>query len=169
MFSNVMDHMDRHAILKHFQHGFRKQHSCETQLINTMEELCKGLKDEQQIDALILDFSKAFDVVGHRRLLGKLDHYGVRGDTHQWIERWLTGRIQRVVVEGESSEDVPVRSGVPQGTVLGPLMFIIYINDIADGTDSSIRLFAHDPLLYRVVSSTRDNSKLQTDLHTMCR
>ena len=169
VFSNVMDHMDRHAILKHFQHGFRKQHSCETQLINTLEELCKGLKDEQQIDALILDFSKAFDVVGHRRLLGKLDHYGVRGDTHQWIESWLTGRIQRVVVEGESSEDVPVRSGVPQGTVLGPLMFIIYINDIADGTDSSIRLFADDALLYRVVSSTRDCSKLQYDLHTMCR
>ena len=169
VFTNVMDHLDRHAILKHFQHGFRKQHSCETQLVNTMEELCRGLRDEQQIDALILDFSKAFDVVGHRRLMGKLDHYGVRGDTHRWIQQWLTGRTQRVVVEGESSDAVPVRSGVPQGTVLGPLMFIIYINDIADGTDSSIRLFADDALLYRVVTNTRDCSKLQYDLHTMCR
>ena len=169
VFTNVMDHLDRHAILKHFQHGFRKQHSCETQLVNTMEELCRGLKDEQQIDALILDFSKAFDVVGHRRLMGKLEHYGVRGDTHRWIQQWLTGRSQRVVVEGESSDAVPVRSGVPQGTVLGPLMFIIYINDISDGTDSSIRLFADDALLYRVVTNTRDCSKLQYDLHTMCR
>ena len=169
IFSSVMDHLDRHKILKQFQHGFRKQHSTETQLINTLEDLAKGLKDKDQIDCLILDFSKAFDVVGHRRLLGKLSHYGVRGDTHRWIEHWLTGRSQKVVVEGEASDDVPVLSGVPQGTVLGPLMFIMYINDISDGTDSTVRLFADDALLYRVVNGTRDCSKLQWDLNQMCR
>ena len=169
VFSNVMDHADRHKILKQFQHGFRQQHSCETQLITTVDDLVRSLKDNQQVDMLILDFSKAFDVVGHRRLMGKLWHYGIRGDTHRWMQNWLTGRSQRVVVEGEASESVPVVSGVPQGTVLGPLMFIMYINDIADGTDSSVRLFADDALLYRVVDGTKSQSRLQWDLNQMSR
>ena len=164
-----MGHLDRHKILRQFQHGFRQQHSCETQLIGTVEDLARGLRDRQQVDMLILDFSKAFDVVGHRRLLAKLKHYGVSGETHNWIENWLTGRTQRVVVDGDSSEDAPVESGVPQGTVLGPLCFILYINDIADGTDSSVRLFADDALLYRVVNDDGDASRLQMDLDRMCR
>ena len=116
-----------HKILNDFQHGFRRQHSCETQLVTTIEDLAKGLDLRQQIDLLILDFSKAFDVVSHRLLLGKLEHYGVRGNTLGWVTDWLTDRTQRVVIDGECSEDAPVLSGVPQGTVLGPLMFILYI------------------------------------------
>ena len=169
MFRAIMDHADAHKILKHFQHGFRSQHSCETQLVNTIEDLAKGLNYHQQLDLIILDFSKAFDVVGHQRLLSKLDHYGIRGKTLLWLQDWLTGRTQRVVVDGESSDDAPVLSGVPQGTVLGPLMFILYINDISTETSSSIRLFADDSLLYRIVKGTQDASMLQWDLNQLCR
>ena len=116
-----------------------------------------------------MDFSKAFDVVSHRLLLGKLDHYGIRDQTLGWVTNWLTDRTQCVVVDGECSDDAPVLSGVPQGTVLGPLMFILYINDISDGTNCSIRLFADDCLLYRVVDSTRDAAALQWDLNQLCR
>ena len=123
VFTSIMDHVDKNKILNHFQHGFRKQHSCETQLVTTIEDLARGLQERQQIDLLILDFSKAFDVVSHRLLLGKLDYYGIRGNTLGWVTDWLTGRTQRVVIDGECSEDTPVLSGVPQGTVLGPLMF----------------------------------------------
>ena len=169
VFSSIMAHVDTHKILNHFQHGFRKQHSCETQLVNTVEDLARSLEERQQLDLLILDFSKAFDVVSHRLLLGKLDHYGIRGETLGWVTNWLTDRTQRVVVDGECSDDAPVLSGVPQGTVLGPLMFILYINDINDGTNCSIRLFADDCLLYRVVESTRDAAALQWDLRQLCR
>ena len=169
VFSSIMEHVDTHKILNHFQHGFRKQHSCETQLVNTVEDLARCLEERQQLDLLILDFSKAFDVVSHRLLLGKLDHYGIRDQTLGWVTNWLTDRTQRVVVDGECSDDAPVLSGVPQGTVLGPLMFILYINDISDGTNCSIRLFADDCLLYRVVDSTRDAAALQWDLNQLCR
>ena len=82
VFRAIMDHVDLHKILKNFQHGFRAQHSCETQLITTIEDLAKGLNDKQQLNLLILDFSKAFDVVGHQRLLRKLSHYGIGLSTH---------------------------------------------------------------------------------------
>ena len=163
-----MDHVDIHKILKDYQHGFRFRHSCETQLINTIEDLAKGLDNHQQMDLLILDFSKAFDTVAHQRLIKKLDYYGIRDETLLWITNWLTGRTQQVVVDGDHSVKSPVRSGVPQGTVLGPLMFILYINDIGDGTTSNIRLFADDCLLYRTISNKQDSRVLQNDLDTMC-
>ena len=169
VFSSIMEHLDHHGILNNFQHGFRKQHSCEAQLVNTIEDLARGLNSREQIDMLILDFSKAFDVVGHRLLLAKLEHYGIRDGNLAWVTDWLTGRTQRVVLDGECSNDAPVLSGVPQGTVLGPLMFILYINDINANTNCSIRLFADNCLLYRIVNSTSDASHLQWDLNQLCR
>ena len=92
----------------------------------------------QQTDLLFLDFSKAFDTVPHRRLLSKLNFYGVRGQLHHWISSWLTEQYQRVIVDGKSSDAMPVKSGVPQGMVLGPLMFLVYINDINENITYSI-------------------------------
>ena len=129
-----------------------------------MEEISRALDNHHQIDMLILDFSKAFDTVPHQRLLGKIDHYGIRDHTKNWIKTWLTSRSQRVVVDGEASETIRVDSGVPQGTVLGPLMFLLYINDIGENISSNIKLFADDCLLFRKINKTEDTQALQEDL-----
>ena len=106
-----------------------------------------------QTDMIIMDFSKAFDKVPHRRLQYKLDWYGIRGSTHKWIQHFLQGRSQRVVSEGsQSSPPHPVLSGVPKGTVLGPILFLIYINDLPDeAINSTIRLFADDCICHELL------------------
>ena len=116
-----------------------------------------------------MDFSKAFDKVAHSRLLLKLRHYGIRGNTHKWISSFLQQRQQRVVVNGSHSDWVHVDSGVPQGTVLGPLLFLLFINDLPRNITSSVRLFADDCILYRTVESPEDAKKLQQDLDTLRR
>jgi hypothetical protein len=118
--SSIMDHFDDNNILTDYQHGFRKRRSCETQLLITIQDIALSLNNSQQVDVILLDFSKAFDKVAHERLLHKLDFYGVRGPTLQWIRNFLQGREQTVVLDGKSSRPAPVQSGVPQGTVLGP-------------------------------------------------
>ena len=113
-----------------------------------------------------MDFSKAFDTVPHQRLVNKMEHYGIKGNTHRWVSSWLTQRPQRVCVDGEESSNKPVISGVPQGIVLGPLCFLIYINDMEKSISrtSTLRLFADVSLLYRPVNTTDDDKKLQEDL-----
>ena len=167
IFSNIMDHCDENNILNDVQHGFRPGHSCETQLIITSQDVAHSLDQKEQVDAVALDFSKAFDRVPHNRLLHKLHHYGIHDNLIRWIRVFLTERLQRVVVDGESSEWVPVTSGVPQGTVLGPLLFISFINDIVDGISSKIRLFADDCLLYRPITDVTDSQALQQDLNRL--
>ena len=125
--SNVMKHFVKHNLLTDKQHGFRRGHSCESQLILTTQDLAKSLDNKSQVDMAIMDFSKAFDVVPHNRLLSKLKRYGVENKTHKWISNFLKKRTQRVVVSGEQSSWHKVLSGVPQGTVLGPLLFLTYI------------------------------------------
>ena len=125
IYRHIMDHLDSNSILVNYQHGFRQGHSCETQLITVIESVARNLDLGQQSDLLLLGFSKAFDTVPHQRLLNKLDFYGIRGNLTTWLEQWLTTRHQRVLVDGVSSSAIPIRSGVPQGTVLGPLMFLL--------------------------------------------
>ena len=162
-----MKHFEKYNILADQQHGFRKGRSCETQLASLVDDLQSTLDQRSQADLIIMDFSKAFDTVCHQRLLTKLDHLGIRGKLHSWIECFLTKRHQKVVVDGESSQQSQVVSGVPQGTVLGPLLFLIYINDLPDNLSSKVRLFADDCILYREIVSQDDNKALQNDINLL--
>ena len=114
---------------------------------------CAMNRGHKQTDLIIMDFAKAFDKVPHRRLLHKFDYYGIRGSTHQWISSWLFGRSQQVVLDGQASDPVPNLSNVPQGSVLGPILFLIFINDLQDIIKSSVHLFADDCVLYRNIHS----------------
>ena len=165
--SNLMAHLSKWNILAENQHAFRKARSCESQLILAIHDITKNIDDGLTTDVAILDFSKAFDVIPHHRLLNKLDFYGIRSKTKQWITSFLTKRQQRVVVNGKYSNWVPVLSGVPQGTVLGPHLFLLHINDIDSGLTSTTRLFADDCLVYNSISSPKDEEQLQSDLNTM--
>ena len=119
------------------------------------------------MDMAILDFSKAFHKVSHRRLSHKLEYYGIIGNTQNWINSFLKDRKQQVEVNNATSDIAPVTSGVPQGTVLGPTLFLIYINDIADDITSTIRLFADDCVLYQTIHNTSDQLALQDDLRKL--
>ena len=114
-----------------------------------------------------MDFEKAFDKVSHRRLLAKIHDYGIRGKLYDWVKTFLTERKQRVVVNGEYSDWVSVTSGVPQGTVTGPLWFLIFINDLPNNISSKIRLFADDCVVYRTIRGPSDADLLQQDLHKL--
>ena len=165
--SNIMRHLDTNNILTDCQHGFRPRRSCETQLITLVDELVKSLNKGKQHDLAILDFSKAFDRVPHERLLRKLDHHGIRGKTLDWIRAFLTDRTQKVAVEGVASEPIHVKSGVPQGSVLGPILFLVFINDLPASIRSSSRLFADDCVVYREIRSDNDCQILQDDLQKL--
>ena len=129
----------------------------------TLSSMSKG----KQIDAVIMDFSKEFDMVPHNSLLVKLSGYGIEDKTLDWIGSFLSDHSHRVVVEGEQSDPAPVTSRVPQGSVLGPILFLVFINDLPKATDSSCRLFADDTIVYREISSPADSAALQHDLEAL--
>ena len=157
MVSSIMQHFQTHCILSDNQHGFRRGRSCETQLLEFVEELTTNLEGGRQTDIIILDFTKAFDQVNHHSLLvHKLQCYDIRGSTITWIANFLSDRRQAVVVDGSCSSYVRVRSGVPQGSILGPCLFLAYINDLPEKLTALSRLFADDTAAYRVVYSGTD-------------
>ena len=163
--SHMAKHLARYKIIIDEQHGFREKMSCETQLIQVTQDWSEVLNHGGQTDVLLLDFSKAFDKVPHLRLATKLNFYGIRGKTLAWIQDFLDGREQCVAVNGTHSKWSPVTSGVPQGSVLGPTLFLVYINDIVSDIDSTLRLFADDSILYREVTCPEDQAILQKDLN----
>jgi hypothetical protein len=163
--SHIMKHLNTNHLLYDKQHGFRSKLSCETQLIEFTSDVLNTVQDRKQCDAVIMDFSKAFDKVSHDCLIYKLDRAGIDMQTRNWVKSFLTGRTQKVVVDGEKSEAVPVTSGVPQGSVLGPILFLIYINDMPQYTrHSQVRLFADDTIVYLSVTAVDECEKLQDDL-----
>ena len=162
--SDLHHYIDEYKLLSDRQHAFRKGHSCETQLTTVINDWAKILDNRGQVDTFILDFEKAFDTPPHELLKSKLFRYGIGGKTLKWIDSFLCFRQQRVVVNGVKSDWAPVLSGVPQGTVLGPLLFSLYINDISSDIESEIRLFADDCVCYREIKDEEDTLKLQRDI-----
>ena len=138
------------------QHGFLKAKSCLTNLLCFLEEITKWVDDGSPVDVIYLDFQKAFDKVPHQRLISKLKSHGMGNYIINWIEQWLTDRRQRVVVDGEVSSWKSVLSGVPQGSVLGPILFLVYINDLEEGVTGKILKFADGTKLFRKVKEIGD-------------
>ena len=132
------------------------------QLAMLVEDLARNLSAGKQIDLILLDFSKAFDKVNHSKFLRKLHQYGIRGNALNWIRAFLGNRSQTVVLDGEESGSVPVTSGVPLGSVLGLILFLIYINDLPDELASKIRLTADDTAVYLKIGGEDDNERHAT-------
>ena len=163
----IVDHLLRYKLINTSQHGFVKGRSCETNLLEYFEEVTEFVDKGEPADVIYLDFQKAFDKVPHQRLLKKMRALGIDGEIYNWIEDWLTDRLQRVCLAGESSSWTRVTSGVPQGSVLGPLLFLIYINDIDQKIVSRILKFADDTKLYSRAGSDEDIDKLRRDLRSL--
>jgi len=163
----IMSHMDSNNLFIIHQHGFRPKHSCVTQLLEVIDEWYEILDEGGNIDTVYLDFQKAFDTVPHRRLMNKLYSYGIRGKVQQWIENFLSNRKQHVKIGNAMSSVAPVISGIPQGSVLGPILFLVFINDMPDAVQSYIKLFADDAKVYRPINAVSDCSYLQEDLDTL--
>jgi hypothetical protein len=137
------------------QHGFRPGYSCESQIITVCQDISDALHEGARLDAIIIDFSKAFDLVLHDRLFRKIAASGVDSRAVVWIRVFLLDRSQRVRVERQLSEEVRVTSGVPQGSIVGPLLFLANVNDIWRNMESKVRLFADDCIIYRKILNVR--------------
>ena len=161
---HMVDFLVKHKLLNSSQHGFHKARSCLTNMLCFLEEITKWIDVGSPVDIIYLDFQKAFDKVPHQRLLLKLKAHGIGDSITDWIEQWLTDRRQRVVVDGEVSNWKSVLSGVPQVSVLGPILFLIYINDLDDSITSNVLKFADDTKLFRKVNTDGDKQHLQNDL-----
>ena len=161
----IVQHLEAENLYNDGQHGFRRGRSCLTQLVQHYQSILELLSQDRDVDVMYLDFSKAFDKVDHNILLTKLRTIGISDQLCVWISSFLKERKQFVAVEGAVSSESSVISGVPQGTVLGPLLFLIFIADISDGLLSSTATsFADDTRVLRPVSNVQDCGALQGDL-----
>lgn len=164
----ITKYLEEESLYNIGQHGFRSGRSCVSQLLQHRMDILNTLQDGDGVDVVYLDFSKAFDKVDHLTLLQKLAHIGIRGKLHKWIENFFQDRVQSVMVEGFESMKVDVRSGVAQGSVVGPLLFLIYICDIDCNTKyCKTSQFADDTRLLGIVRSQDDFKRIQEDLTTI--
>ena len=147
------------------QHGFLRGKSCVTNLLEVLDYIGTCLDNGGQVDMLYLDMSKAFDRINHKRLILKLFNSGIGGNLLNWFESYLTDRRQRVTVLGVTSSTLPVTSGVPQGSIIGPALFLLYVNDLPEADLSSrVAMFADDTKLFSAIKSQDDVASLQADL-----
>ncbi|KAF7239250.1 RNA-directed DNA polymerase from mobile element jockey [Varanus komodoensis] len=156
--------LDREGRLTVTQHSFRKNRSCQTNLVEFYDKVLRWLDGGDAVDVVYLDFSKAFDKVPHDILVEKLSSFGIHQSTVRWIRAWLTDRKQKVTISGESSGWRPVTSGVPQGSVLGPILFNLFINDMEEGVNSLLIKFTDDTKTGAVATTEEQVLQIQKDL-----
>ena len=163
----IVKFLEENNIIRDSQHGFRNKRSCLTNLLDFLYDIYEMYEEGRAVDIIYLDFQKAFDKVPHKKLLNKLEYHGIRGHIHCWISDWLSNRKQRVVLNGKFSDWRNVSSGVPQGSVLGPILFLIYINDLDENVKCKISKFADDTKIANRVISLSQQQELQNDLNTL--
>ena len=144
----IISFMKNEKLFSNRQYGFISGRSTQLQLLEVLDKWTEALDEGHSIDCVYMDYAKAFDTVPHRRLLYKLSKYGINPKAVSWIENFLGNRIQQVIVQGEESSWKPVTSGIPQGSVIGPLLFVIFINDLPDCVTSEAYLFADDTKIF---------------------
>ena len=166
--SAVMDHCKDSSIFTDSQFGFRERRGCILQPLTVFDTWSKYIDSDIPVDTVFLDFRKALDSIPHKRLLLKLEKLGVLGNVLKWISDFLTNRLQCVVLNGQFSEWTDLSSGVPQGSILGPLLFIMYVNDLVDQVNSFCKLFADDAKLYKDLQNLKDFETIQDDLNKLC-
>lgn len=162
--SNITKHLTEGNLLSNYQFGFRTGASTELLLVALMDKIMKHVQNGGQVDAIAIDLSRAFDKVSHQLLLLKLNKFGLGEKTVKWFQAFLSNRVQRVVINGTLSQEVEVSSGVPQGSVCGPLLFILYINDLIDSINSSKVYFADDGTIYKKIETKEDQLELNREL-----
>nr|VZI32768.1 unnamed protein product [Spirometra erinaceieuropaei] len=162
-----MEFLEQGHLISDLQHGFRQNRSCLSSLLLSTEQWTRALDEDGRVDVIYTDFKKAFDSVPHKRLIYKLSEIGIRGTLLTWITDFLTGRSQTVCIEASRSTPTPVLSGVPQGSVLGPLLYLVYINDCVDDLGCSAIMFADDVKLWRPIRSDADRYALQDSLNRL--
>jgi hypothetical protein len=159
VYKHVYNHLLQNDILTRNQSGFTKGDSAVNQLVNISNEFGKALDSGKEIRVVFCDISKAFDRVWHKGLLFKLKQSGISGNLLNWFKNYLSGRSQRVDINGLNSGWLSINAGVPQGSILEPVLFIIFINDIVQDIDAQIKLFADDTNLYLVVDDPIETAK----------
>ena len=160
----IVRHLDKYELIAESQHGFRKRGSCLSNLLAFLDMVTRWVDQGESVDVVFLDFAKAFDKVPHERLLRKIKAHGISGRVSGWIEEWLKGRRQRVCINGSFSGWRSVTSGVPQGSVLGPVLFLIYINDLDESILSALLKFADDTKMFGKAAMSEDRLRLQIGL-----
>ena len=169
--NKIVDHLEKCGLLSDFQYGFRSSRPTADLLTVVSDRIARAFNRSGATRAVALDISKAFDRVWHAGLLHKFKSYGISGQIFGLISSFLSNRRPQVVLDGKSSQEYPVNAGVPQGSIVGPTLFLLYINDLPDDVISNISIYADDTTLYSKCNQASDlwqqlelASELESDL-----